>query len=368
MALAGGPVPAGAAPTPAPAGTPAPPQLQQEVYVDGLEFPVDMVHVPGTKKIFFTEKYTGKIRVLRGQTLRETPCVDLKVNSNREQGAGGLVLDPDFSDNHYLYVYFQSRVYDDNRIVRFTVQRNRCIDPFVVFKGIRQAPIHNGGQLEFMGGDLYVSTGDAMDPSEAQDTNDLSGKILRINPDGTVPDGNPFSVPGFRPNPVWTIGHRNPFGLAVRPSDPPLLLESENGPTCSDEVNVIEAGKDYGWGDGEAGMDRMSYERAYCETPPPQPTPPLWEWGAGIASTIAPTDLAWYEGPIDQADGRFLMGDFKEGDLRAFEVGPTGDAVGDDQTILSTGGTPIIDVMRGPGGLIYLATPDAIVRVREPNA
>lgn len=338
--------------------------IEADSYVSGLDFPVDMVHARGTRKIFFTEKASGKVRVLRGTTLLAKPCVNLKVESDREQGAAGIALHPDFATNHYLYVYFMSSVYDDNRVVRFTVEKNRCTDGTVIIKKIPQAPIHNGGQIEFLDGYLFVSTGDAMNPSEAQDPYGLSGKILRLNPDGSIPDGNPFSLAGFDNNPVWSLGHRNPFGLAAR-AETSHLFESENGPTCDDEVNLIVEGENYGWGTGEAGMRRKAYERAYCDAPPAQ-REPLWEWGEGDDPTIAPTDLVWYRGALEMADDRLLMGDFKEGKLRAFEVALNGEPV--SETVLVDDLMPIIDVARGPGGWVYYSTIDSIIRLRPSES
>ena len=336
-----------------------------EIYKSDLDFPVDMIRVPGSRKIFFTEKMTGKIRVLRGRRLLRRPCANLRVYNDRERGAAGITLDPDYIENRYLYVYFQSRAHDDNRVVRFTVAGNLCTERTVIIEGIEQAPIHNGGQLEFLDGYLFVSTGDAEAPASAQDTTGLSGKILRIYPDGSIPEDNPFPEEPLLPrNPVWSYGHRNPYGLAVRP-ETSQLFESENGPTCDDEVNFIQKGANYGWGIGDTGQE--DYPRTYCDADAPQPTEPLWDWGEGKEDTIAPTDMVWYRGPVDAADDRLLMGDFKGGDLHAFRINREGEAR--RQKILYDGARPIFDVARGPGGWVYLLRPNAILRIVEaPSA
>ena len=354
---------AGAAPAQPHSGSSAalvPAGTKREAYVKGLDFPVDMAHVPGTRKIFFTEKMTGKIRVLQGRRLLAEPCRDLKVYNKREQGAGGIVLHPDYATNHYLYVYFQSKVHDDNRVVRFTVANNKCTESTTIIDGIPMSEIHNGGQLEFLDGYLYVSTGDAQDPASAQDTTSLAGKILRLNPDGSVPDGNPFA------NEVWSFGHRNPYGLAVRHATG-HLFESENGPLCDDEVNLIDSAGNYGWGYPDGEDD--NYQTLYCNRPRPDSPPtiwPLWSWGRGPGEeTVVPTDMVWYTGDLDAAADRLLMGTFKFGDLYSFELDAEGDPV--DADVLHDGVKGIIDVASGPGGWVYYLTTNGMHRIVETS-
>jgi glucose/arabinose dehydrogenase len=187
-------------------------------YKGGLDFVVDMASVEGTKKIFFTEKNTGRIRVLKGRNVVATPCADLDVNGSGERGLLGITLHPEFKKNHKLYVYYTNASPLEHRVTRFKVRNNRCRKPRHIITGIdaSSSGYHNGGQLEFVGNKLFVSTGEAHDPSLAQSTSNRLGKILRYNADGSIPDGNPFSTPADH-NPVWSYGHRNPFGLAHKP-------------------------------------------------------------------------------------------------------------------------------------------------------
>lgn len=337
----------GATAFPTPAAVAVPRGTRVQLYRGDLDFPIDLAWAPGTKKIFFTEKNTGRIRVMAGRRLLARPCVDLDVEPSGERGALGIVLHPRFGKNHFLYVYYTNREPLENRVARFRVRHNRCRDKRVIVKGLstKGATNHNGGQLEFMGGKLFVSTGEAADPSEAQDERSRLGKILRYEPNGRIPDGNPFSRPGDR-SPVWSIGHRNPFGLAARPGTN-RLYSTENGPSCDDELNRIRPGANYGWGDGyECGTNGVGAN----------PRGPLRRW----SEIVVPTDAAWYSGRMKSLSGSLYAGDF-DGNLHRFFMNAKGTRVKEDRVIHS--GSAIVDVAKGPGGWLYFVTTDAIYRI-----
>jgi len=275
--------------------------------------------------------------------------VNLDVNSAGERGALGISLHPRFKSNHYLYVYYTNASPLENRVTRFTVRNDRCRDPKQIVTGIdaSSSGYHNGGQLEFAGGKLFVATGEAHSAAEAQDTGNRLGKILRYKPNGSVPDGNPFSTPAD-PNPVWSYGHRNPFGLARKPGTN-KLYSSENGPNCDDEVNHILKGRNYGWGSG--------YQ---CGTSGVGTTPkgPMKRW----TPPIVPTDLWWYKGKLRALSGNLFMGDYGEGRLHKFVLNRKGTRIRRDR-IIYNGDAAIVDVAKGPGGWLYFLTPNAIRRI-----
>jgi aldose sugar dehydrogenase len=332
-----------------PAAQALPAGTHVERYRGGLDFPVDMAWVPGGRRLFFTEKNTGRVRVLVGGRLLARPCVDLAVRSDGERGALGIALHPRFRRNHYLYVYFTRAAPVENRVVRFTVRANRCTAARPILTGIPSTSgYHNGGQLLFTGPRrLLVSTGEGHDPTLAQRLGSRLGKILRIRPDGRAPLTNPFVVGGRR-SPVWSYGHRNVFGLARKPRGR-AVVATENGPGCDDELNRIRKGRNYGWGDGYA-----------CGTAGlgASPQAPLRRWNP----TIAPTDPWWYRGRIQRLNGSLLVGDFNTGRLRRLELDPTGSRVVRGRT-MHRAGDAIVDVSEGPGGWVYYATPNAIYRI-----
>ncbi|MCB5275456.1 Soluble aldose sugar dehydrogenase YliI [Arthrobacter sp. SO5] len=160
-----------------------------------------------------------------------------------EGGLLGLALSPDFPTDRYLYAYFTAA--GDNRIARMRLEGSggqlRLGPSEIIFAGIPKASTHDGGRIRFgPDGYLYVGTGDSQRREQAQDTNALAGKILRITPEGRPAPGNPFGD-----NPVYSFGHRNVQGLAWDSAG--RLWASEFGPDVDDELNLIVPGGNYGW-------------------------------------------------------------------------------------------------------------------------
>jgi glucose/arabinose dehydrogenase len=162
----------------------------------------------------------------------------INVIANGESGLLGIAVDPQFSQNKYIYVYYTSS--NGNRVSRFVLDGGKIQNETILLDKIPSASIHNGGRIKFgPDGMLYITTGDASNSSSAQDTNSLSGKVLRMNKDGSVPSNNPFN------NYVYTYGNRDPQGLAWNTNG--ILYESEHGATQNDEINILIPGGNYGW-------------------------------------------------------------------------------------------------------------------------
>ena len=175
-----------------------------------------------------------------------------------EGGLMGLAISASFASDRWLYIMHTSP--RDNRVVRMKLTTANTLDPAepqLLVTGILRNKYHNGGRLRF-GPDnkLYIATGDGQDTNTPQNINSLSGKVLRINPDGTVPADNPF--PGTR---VWSYGHRTPQGLAFDAQG--RLWEQEFGNSRMDETNLIVKGGNYGWPACEGTADNTGS----CNTP-----------------------------------------------------------------------------------------------------
>jgi glucose/arabinose dehydrogenase len=312
-----------------------------KAYKRGLDFAVDMAWVPGTRKIFFTQK-GGAVKILIGRRLLQRPCVRLPVDSSGERGALGIALHPRYKKNHRLYVYYTNASPLENRVARFVVRNNRCTRQRLVVRGIGSGSVHNGGQLEFMKGKLFVTVGENGNAARSQDPADRVGKILRYNPRGTIPDGNPFA------NAVWARGLRNPFGITHKPGTGKLFV-SDNGPSCDDELNRIRKGANYGWGSGySCGTNGVGIE----------PKGPVWRWNP----VIAPTDLGWYVGRLKALSGTMYMGDYLNGRLYRFIMNRRDNRPTKVRTIYDHPGA-ILSVSKGPGRWLYLVSPGAINRI-----
>jgi glucose/arabinose dehydrogenase len=315
--------------------------------LQGLAFPASFVFAPDGR-LFFSERLTGRVRVVKEGVLLPEPLLSVPVVTLAETGLLGLALHPDFAAQPYLYAYYtyrdgHGRIW--NRVSRWRDMDGRAGAEEVLLDHIPAASIHNGGAIAFgPDGKLYIPTGDAAQAALAQERLALNGKVLRMAPDGSVPEDNPF--PGSL---VFTLGHRNMFGLAFHPlTGVPYI--TENGTTRDDEINRLLPGRNYGWPTvlGKAG-DAQFVDPLLTFTP-----------------NIAPTGLAFYTGgslPGEIANSLFF-GAFNTGMLyRVLLKGPDFLEVERFEPVLRTGTGGIIDVVMGPDGFLYFSTPSGIFRV-----
>lgn len=312
--------------------------------VTGAEFPTQIRFAPDGR-LFYTELNTGNVRIVENGNLLTTPFASVPTSTSGEQGLLGLAFDPDFASNHFVYIFHSHPSPLRQRVVRFTAATNVGTNETVIVDDLPVANNHCGGRIGFgTDGKLYVTLGDIVVPANSQDDNVLPGKLLRYNADGSIPADNP--IPG---NPMYAKGLRNPFGLTFHPSSGRPYV-SENGPTCDDELNRIVAGGNYGWRPGYG-----------CGDPHNGFIAPLRFFNP----SIAPTGMAFYTGSqIGELQGLLLMGSFKDGALRAFDIDDSGTgSAGVRGTILSGRPGGVIDVTTGPDGFPYIADSTGIYRV-----
>ncbi|QDY66890.1 PQQ-dependent sugar dehydrogenase [Glutamicibacter halophytocola] len=308
--------------TPTPLPSPAAEsQTAPEPLATGLEAPWSMVYVQDS--LLVSERDSGRIlEVSQSGQSREVARID----DLAARGEGGLLglafLAPD-----QLYAY--STAESGNRIQQFTVQGSAgnlsLSAPRTLLDSLPSANIHNGGRLAIgPDGMLYASVGDASNPGQAQDLQALGGKILRMAPDGSVPEDNPFEN-----SLVYSYGHRNVQGLAW--SDDGTMYASEFGQNTFDELNIIKAGGNYGWPEveGKGGADR-------------QYTDPIAQWSPAEAS---PSGIAILDGTAYLAN---LRGEV----LRAVEL----DAPAIEQELLDGRLGRLRDVLVDPGGSLLVLT------------
>lgn len=242
--------------------TPTSNRTQEKVVIlaENLDTPWGMVFLPNSE-ILFTER-PGRIRLINkdGKLVEEPIATIFSVKEIGEGGLLGITIHPDYSQNHFVYLYYtysQNSSNTLNRVVRMTLSDKKLINEKIIIDRIPGASNHNGGRIKF-GPDkmLYVTTGDAQEPSQSQDRNSLAGKILRARDDGQTPTDNPFN------NLVFSYGHRNPQGLAWYRNG--RLWSTEHGRSGIrsgfDELNLIEKGKNYGWPTIEGDEEQTDME------------------------------------------------------------------------------------------------------------
>ena len=180
-----------------------------------------------------------------------------------------------------------------------------------------------------------------------QDLDELNGKVLRMNLDGSIPADNPFGSSSY----VYTYGHRNAQGLVLAPNG--ILYSSEHGPTTNDEFNIIIPGQNYGWPEVE-GFCNQGWETSWCNSQSDYEDPiAIWSENA----TIAPSDLVWYDHPaIPEWDGKMLMTVLKNKHLKEIEVDMAGTSVVGETIWFQNTFQRLRDILVAPDGRVFLAT------------
>lgn len=227
---------------------PAEAALKTKVLASGLRVPWGLAFLPNGNALV-AERPSGRIHVVYAKGGRRLIGKVKGIGANPgEGGLLGLAVSPTFKKDRWVYAYFSTS--SDNRVVRMRLEDGKLGRQQVLLTGIPVHENHNGGRLAFSpSGLLFVTTGDATmnrSKSKAQNKRFLGGKILRMTPDGEVPDGNPF-----RDSYVWSYGHRNPQGIAFDKLG--RLWAVRFGASKRDELNRIVKGHDYGWPTVEGG-------------------------------------------------------------------------------------------------------------------
>ncbi len=282
-------------------------------------------------RIFVTEK-DGLIRVIENNILLESPLATFRTVNVFDGGLLGITLHPNFSNNHLLYVFLT--YYDNgvlwNKIIQITESENKLQTAQIIFDKIPASSFTNGGFIKFgPDGKLYVGTGATSDSSHLpQDLNSLSGKILRLNDDGTIPKDNPFSD-----SPVYSLGHRHPQGMTW--DDNGNLYVAEVGPEKNDEINLILAGKNYGWPEQQCSGNSNFEDAIICYDP-----------------SIEPGGIIFYSGDKLDFEFPFILSSMNTANLYQVDFD---EGLSSQKSILSGIGR-VRDVVEGPDGSLYVIT------------
>lgn len=327
----------------------AQPSLQTKTIAANLDTPWEILWGPDNF-IWITER-SGIISRVNPGTGEVSEVI--QIDDAREVGEGGLlgmVLDPDFHSNNFLYVgynYYTTGNQYREKIVRFTYEPSsgKAGNPLILFDNISGANNHNGCRLVITPDKkLIFTTGDAQNTSSSQNIKSYSGKTLRLNLDGTIPDDNPFSG-----SPVWTLGHRNPQGLVFSP-DGQILYSSEHGPSNDDEINIIQKGRNYGWPTVQGFCD-TSNETAFCRDS--NVVEPIFAW----TPTLAVAGLDFYNSDlIPEWKNSLLVTSLKASRITQLLLNESGTEVLKTNDFFTGTFGRLRDICISPAGKIYIAT------------
>src|SRR2546421_4696392 len=304
----------------------------------GLNLPVSLKFAPDGR-IFYTEKDTGNIRIIQPNgTLLPTPFATISpIFTDGEAGLLGIALDPAFSSNNYVYAYYTYRdsgFFTHGHIVRYTASGNTGISPRDIFDVTSSAPntvYHNGGYIKFgPDGKLYAMVGEFHQDQQAQNQGSMTGKMLRMNPDGSVPSDNPTAG-----SLDYASGVRNSFGFDFDPSNN-RLIATMPGLNSDDKILIIVKGGNYGW----------PTCLAVCNDPR------FIEATVDFKQIVTPTGIAAV-GP-----NSYIFGEYTTGNLVRLQLNATGSVLSMTQLYNAPGG--IIAVELGPNSKLYFTTPDTI--------
>ncbi|GAA4277492.1 PQQ-dependent sugar dehydrogenase [Aquimarina mytili] len=301
----------------------------------------------GPDNFLWVTERNGRISRINPDTGEQQVVITLNnVAQQQESGLLGMALHPDFINTPRVYVVYTYLSGNNllERLVQFTYSNNTLSNETTLIDQIPANRIHNGSRLLITPeGHLYMSTGDAGNTSLSQNSNSLAGKILRINLDGSIPTDNPIAG-----STVYSLGHRNPQGLAIQPGG--RIYSSEHGPDTDDEINIISVGANYGWQEVRGLIDTPAEESFAATTPV---TESIMNW----TPTIAPSDLVYYTSDrIPQWTNKLVMTVLKDRKIVALTLSNDGTMVTQEESFFEDAFGRIRDIAVSPTGRVFIAT------------
>ncbi|MCW5694031.1 MAG: PQQ-dependent sugar dehydrogenase [Pseudolabrys sp.] len=339
--------------------------LKVETVARGLSHPWALAFLPDGGMLV-TER-PGRIRIVAKNGDVSKPVENVpRVFARGQGGMLDIILDRDFAKNRVIYFSYAEPVDGGGRtaLARALLGSGEAPalrDVKVIFRqaGPLSRSNHFGGRIvQARDGNLFVTTGEHFTDRDLAQTldNDL-GKVIRITPDGEAPKDNPFVGRDGARAIVWSYGHRNPQGLTINPADG-ALWEQEHGARGGDEINIIRAGKNYGWPLVSYGVN---YDGSAVGTGKQQADgieDPVWHW----TPSIAPSGLAFYTGDLfPQWKGSLFSGALRGQLLSRLDIKDGKPAK--EERLLQDLGERIRDVRQGPDGALYLLTDSEAGRI-----
>lgn len=340
-------------------------KIKVETFAEGLENPWGLVFLPDGRALV-TER-EGRLRIVSPKGKLSAPLSGMpKVDTRGQGGLLDVAIDPNFTKNKFVYVSFAEPGdggTNSTAVARGVLTDMGLADVKVIFS---QQPkvasnLHFGSRIVFDGkGHMFVSLGERSKEefrSQAQDLGSDLGKVVRLNVDGTIPTDNPFvGKQGMRPE-IWSYGHRNQQGAAMNPRTHELWTD-EHGPKGGDEINIVKAGKNYGWPVVSYGVNYDGTPVGRGEKMGPGFVDPIHYW----APSIGVSGMAFYTSDaIAPWKGDLFVGGLAIPKLVRLEL--DGDKVVHEEALLADLGSRIRTVVQGPDGALYLLTDDGEDRI-----
>jgi aldose sugar dehydrogenase len=350
--------------------------FKQATVAEGLERPWGMAWLPDGSMLI-SEK-AGRLRLLKNEVLEPTPIAG--VPSVMSSGQGGLMdvsIHPRFAENRFVYLTYASGTADANRtrIARARFDGKALQDLRVIFEvsQVKSGTQHFGSRILWLpDGTMLVAIGDGGNPpvqlegdlirKQAQNLRSRLGKIVRLNDDGSIPRDNPFATNVNADPAIWSYGHRNIQGIAFDPGTKRVWV-TEHGARGGDELNLAEAGKNYGW-----PLVTHSQEYAGGEISQERSRPGMVDPKVVWTPAAAPSGLAFYTGDRFPAwRGNLFAGGLVSQDVRRIEFDAAGNVRSQEEISI---GQRVRDVRQSPDGLLYVLTDESngkLIRLEPTN-
>lgn len=321
-----------------------PATIKDSVLVTNLNHPWEILWGPDNH-IWFTER-GGEISRVNPNTGVVTPVFTIaEVEASGEGGLLGMVLHPNFNTTPHVFVVYN---YDDagtykEKVVRYTYSGSTLTSPTPIIDDISAANIHNGSRLVITPDlKLFITTGDASNPANAQNASHLNGKVLRLNLDGSIPADNPTAGSA-----IWSTGHRNPQGLVFNDG---ILFSAEHGEDTDDEINIIEKGRNYGW-PTVRGLCNTGTEQTFCSANNVRES--IAEW----TPTIAVSGMDYYNhDEIPQWKNSLLVATLKNARMYRLQLNDARNDVVEIEEFYQGKYGRMRDVCISPEGRVYICT------------
>ncbi|MEX0833437.1 MAG: PQQ-dependent sugar dehydrogenase [Actinomycetota bacterium] len=330
--------------------------LNAELFADGLDFPAAFTFAPDGR-VFYGERASGETRILSDDGSNAPGSLFFTIQNvvtSGERGLLGIALHPDYPTTNYVYAYASREVSPGNfrnQIWRIEDNGGTGENETMIFDSLSGGGgNHNGGRMLFGPNNLlFVITGEGLNPRNSQRRGNPLGKVLRMRPDGSVPNSNPYN------NRTWAYGIRNSFGFDIDP-ETGRVWATDNGPQCNDELDPIFKGRNYGWGPHQTCEHPPKTPRNTNQDGPNPVLPSRW-----FNPTTAPTGLAFCDGCGlgPDAEGRFFWGEFNTSRIRKARLNAKRNDIAAISAVYKHD-EPVLSLETHPDGRIFFSDFDGI--------